>query len=111
AHLVLSMKDGAELRVVGDSAVEGSERAGGTVAKLSEHDGETREYFYAEFSKPFRHFQTWQKDALSQSPTQAGDHIGFVAEEGGAGGDQVEVRVGVSYISTEQAQKNLKREM
>ena len=111
AHLVLSMEDRSELRVVGDSAVEGSEKVGGSVAQLSENDGETREYFYAEFSKPFHHFQTWQKDALSQSPNQAGDHIGFVAEESGAEGDQIEVRVGLSYISTEQAQKNLKREM
>ena len=107
AHLVLSMEDGSELKVVGDSAVEGSERAGGTVAKLSEDDGETREYFYAEFSKPFHHYQTWQKDALSQSPTQTGDHIGFVADGAGAAGEQIEVRVGLSYISTEQAQKNL----
>ena len=84
---------------------------GGSVAQLSENDGETREYFYAEFSKPFRHYQTWQKDALSQNPNQAGNHIGFVADESGAGGDQIEVRVGLSYISTEQAQKNLKREM
>ena len=103
AHLVLSMEDGSELKVVGDSVVEGSERAGGTVAKLAEDDGETREYFYAEFSKPFRHFETWDKDALSQSRNQAGDHIGFVAEESGVGGEQVEVRVGLSYISTEQA--------
>jgi predicted alpha-1,2-mannosidase len=107
-HLVLSMEDGSELKVVGDSVVEGSERAGGTVAKLSENDGETREYFYAEFSKPFRNYQTWQKDVLSQSRDQAGDHIGFVAEE--AAGEQIEVRVGLSYISTEQARKNLKRE-
>lgn len=111
AHLVLSMEDGAELKVVGDSIVEGSKRVGGTVAKLSENDGETREYFYAEFSKPFRHFQTWQKDELSQSRTQTGDHIGFVADEVSTGGDQVEVRVGLSYISTEQARRNLQREM
>jgi predicted alpha-1,2-mannosidase len=111
AHLVLSMEDGSELRVVGNSAVEGSEKVGGTVAQLAENDGETREYFYAEFSKPFRHYQTWQKDALSQNVNQTGDHIGFVAEESGAGGDLIEVRVGLSYISTEQAQKNLKREM
>jgi predicted alpha-1,2-mannosidase len=109
AHVALSMEDGAELKVVGDSVVEGSERVGGTVAQLSEKDGETREYFYAEFSKPFSHTETWQKDALSQSQNQNGDHIGFVAEESGA--DQVEVRVGVSYISTEQAQKNLKEQI
>jgi predicted alpha-1,2-mannosidase len=111
AHLVLSMEDGSELKVVGDSAVEGSERVGGTVAKLSESDGETREYFYAEFSKPFHHFETWQNDELSQSQGQTGNHIGFVADESSAGGDQVEVRVGLSYISAEQARKNLKREI
>lgn len=111
AHLVLSMEEGSELKVVGDSVVEGSERAGGTVAKLSELDGETREYFYAEFSKPFRHFQTWQKDAMSENRDQAGDHIGFVTEEAGTVGEQVEVRVGLSYISTEQARRNLQREL
>jgi predicted alpha-1,2-mannosidase len=110
-HLALSMEDGSELKVVGDSAVEGSERVGGTVAKLSESDGETREYFYAEFSKPFHHYETWQNDELSQSQGQTGNHIGFVADESSAGRDQVEVRVGLSYISTEQARKNLNREI
>ena len=111
ARLMLSMEGGSELKVVGDSIVEGSERAGRTVAKLSEDDGETREYFYAEFSKPFRHFQTWEKNALSESRDQAGNHIGLVAEESGAVGGQVEVRVGLSYISSEQARRNLQREM
>lgn len=111
AHVVLSMKNGAGLKVVGDSTVEGSERAGGTVAQLSEKDGETREYFYAEFSRPFSHVETWQKDDLSQGQSQTGDDIGFVADEWGAGGDQIEVRVGLSYISTEQAQKNLKEQI
>lgn len=111
AHVVLSMKNGAELKVVGDSTVEGSERAGGTVAQLSEKDGETREYFYAEFSRPFSHVETWQKDDLSQGQSQTGDDIGFVANESGAGGDQIEVRVGLSYISAEQAQKNLKEQI
>lgn len=109
AHLVLSMEGGAELKVVGDSAVEGSEKVGGTVAQLSEKIGETREYFYAEFSRPFHNYQTWQEDALSQSKSQIGNHIGFVADE--VSGERIEVRVGLSYISTEQAQKNLKREI
>lgn len=111
AHVVLSMKDAAALKVVGDSAVEGSEQVGGTVAQLSEKNGETREYFYAEFSKPFTHAETWRKNMLSQGKEQIGDHIGFVAEESGTSGDQVEIRVGFSYISTEQAQKNLKEQI
>ncbi len=110
AHLALGMEDGAELKVVGDSVVEGSERVGGTVAKLAENDGETREYFYAEFSKPFASYQTWQKDALSRSQNQSGNHIGFVAEQSGADGAELEVRIGLSYISAEQAKKNLQRE-
>lgn len=111
AHLVLSMEDGAELKVVDESTVEGSERVGGTVAQLSEKAGETREYFYAEFSKPLGHVETWQEDVLSQSKSQAGNHIGFVAEEASAGGDEIDVRVGFSYISTEQARKNLKEQI
>ena len=60
AHLVLSMKDHAELTVVGSNAVEGSEKIIGPVGELSGNAGETREYFYAEFSKPFASYSTWQ---------------------------------------------------
>ena len=111
AHLVLSLEKGSELKVVGDAAVEGSQKADGTVSQVVPTKGETREYFYVEFSKPFGHFETWRGDELSEERTEAGDHIGFVTDGVSSADEQVEVRVGLSYISAEQAKRNLRREI
>src|SRR5579871_110119 len=53
AHLVLNTKDHADLAVISDHVIEGSEKVVGPVGELSGTAGETREYFYVEFSKPF----------------------------------------------------------
>ena len=111
AHVVLSMKSNAQLSVASDHAVEGSERVEGTVAKLADPGPETREYFYAEFSRPFGSFQTWQDDSLSRSEKQTGDRIGFITDSATSSNDVIEVRVGISYISTDQARRNLLREI
>ena len=111
AHLVLSALREAELAVVGDHTVEGSEKVGGTVAQIKNETGTTREYFYAEFSRPFGTYQTWQGDSISKIAKQAGDEIGFVSDMATTGGEQLEVRIGISYISEEQARLNLEREI
>jgi predicted alpha-1,2-mannosidase len=111
AHLILSMKSHAQLSVPSDRTVEGSEKVEGTVAKLAEPGPETREYFYAEFSRPFGSFQTWQGDTLSGSAKQMGDRIGFVTDSATSSDDVIEVRVGISYISKDQARHNLQREI
>src|ERR1700677_668341 len=107
AHLALSMKEDSELTVVGDTAVQGSERITGLVAEVSGNPGETREYFYAEFSKPFSVYRTWNGDELLQKSKQSGNSIGFVTDTATHDGEQIEVRVGMSYISAEQPHRNL----
>jgi predicted alpha-1,2-mannosidase len=111
ARLSLSLKDGAELAVIGNNAIEGSERFEGPVGEIEKSDKETRQYFYAEFSRPFTSFQTWNKDELGHAAKQAGDHIGFVSDSTTSANEAVEVRVGISFISAEQARRNLKREI
>ena len=111
AHLLLGAGDNAELTVVGHNTVEGSQRIVGPVGKIKETAKETREYFYAEFSRPFDVYQTWGKNGLSHEARQIGDQIGFVSDGATRAGEQIEVRVGLSYISTEQAQRNLAREV
>lgn len=111
AHLVLSSGPGSELTVVGDSALEGSQRVFGPVGPIEDTGKETRQYFYAEFSRPFGARQTWRDGNLSSASTQAGEAIGFVTDTATNAGDQLEVRIGISYISTEQARKNLQREI
>ena len=111
AHLVISLEKGSQLQVVGEQAVQGSQNITGPVGALAHATGETTEYFYAEFSKPLNNPQTWAGDALSKAQHQAGDHIGLVTDAETHAGETVEVRVGISYISVEQARRNLQREI
>jgi predicted alpha-1,2-mannosidase len=111
AHLVLSLRNHAELSVVGDGAIAGSARADGTVVHLEDSGPETREYFYAEFSRPFQTWQTWRGDEAGQAKKQSGDAIGFVSDLATTAGEVIEVKVGISYISTEQAKCNLERDI
>ena len=105
------MEKDAELTVIGNRAVQGSQRILGPVGKLANPDGETRAYFYAEFSRSFDTYKTWQNDDSANTARQAGDHIGFVTDSPSTSGEQIEVRVGLSYISAEQARRNLEREI
>ncbi len=110
AHIVLSFaRRGAEINVLGDKAIEGSARADGTVTHLDQ--AETREYFYAEFSKPLGSWQTWRNGQMGHDDKISGDGIGFVTDNPSTKGETIEVRVGISYISTEQAHKNLTRDI
>ena len=111
AHLAINLKSGAELEVVGNNAIQGSERFDGPIAKTVHSDRETRQYFYVEFSRPFSSYQTWQDGNLSQAAKQTGDRIGFVTDSPSTAGESIEVRVGISYISTDQARRNLQREI
>lgn len=111
SHLAITLKSDARLAVVGNNAVEGSERIHGPISGKSEPGGETREYFYAEFSRPFQSWQTWHDKTLSTRAKQEGDSIGFVSDGATMQGEKVEVRIGMSYISVEQARKNLEQEI
>ncbi len=111
SHLSLSLGRNAELKVLSDHAVEGSEKIDGSIVTASASSGETRQYFYAEFSSPMPMYQTWTCDTLSRNSAQTGDQIGYVSEFPSVAGEAVEVRIGISYISAEQAQRNLQREI
>lgn len=111
SHLVLSLKKGATISVVGPDAIEGSEQVGGTVTQLANAHGVTRQYFYAKFSRPPGSWQTWQDGQMAHVATRTGNGIGFVTDTETKAGEVVEVRVGISYISTDQARRNLEREI
>ena len=111
AHLVLTLKKDAELTVVGNNAVEGSERFDGPISKTIDTEGQTRQYFYVEFSRPFDSYRTWGNGDLSNAAHQTGDRIGFVTDSPSTAGEVIEVRAGISYISADQAKQNLRREV
>ena len=111
SHLVLGLHNHAQFTVAGPGVVEGSEQVGGDVAALADPDGETREYYYIEFSSPQKSWKTWQNAAFGHEAEISGDDIGFVSDMATTAGETIEVRVGLSYISTDQARRNLKREI
>jgi predicted alpha-1,2-mannosidase len=110
AHLALSLGKGSELAVVNENAIQGSQRIDGPIAATA-NAGETRQYFYVEFSKPMHSHEAWQDGALSHADRLAGDAIEFVTDSAASEGETVEVRAGISYISVEQAHRNLEREI
>jgi predicted alpha-1,2-mannosidase len=110
-HIVLSLRNHAEFSLAGNNALRGSARADGTVVHLEQPGPETRQYFYAEFSRPLDCWHTWQGGAMGDAQKQSGDEIGFVTDEPTKAGEVIEVRVGISYISAEQARRNLERDI
>jgi predicted alpha-1,2-mannosidase len=110
AHIVFSLGPDSELTVSGPNSAHGSQRITGTVSRAVDLSKETRLYFYAEFAKPFGSYQTWQSGELAHETSVRGDHVGFVTTQATTAGEQLEVRIGISYISAEQAQRNLRRD-
>ena len=70
-------------------------------------------YFVAEFDQDFEVFHTWSDDWKLQknTPRSEGDHVGAIIGFKTKRGDQVNVKVASSFISLEQAQLNLDREI
>jgi predicted alpha-1,2-mannosidase len=110
-HLAISMPRHAELEVVSDRAVRGSMEVDGAISATVKTGGKTRQYFYIEFSHPIGSFQTWKSGMFSKDSKQAGDAVGIVTDQPLAAGMTIEARVGISYISVEQAKRNLEREI
>ncbi|MDP4283657.1 MAG: GH92 family glycosyl hydrolase [Bacteroidota bacterium] len=69
-------------------------------------------YFVIQFDKPFQSFGTWDGDtinpsSLEQYGTRMGAYIGFETKEG----EKIHVRIATSFISIDQARKNLAMEL
>ncbi|MEO6219875.1 MAG: GH92 family glycosyl hydrolase, partial [Ginsengibacter sp.] len=69
-------------------------------------------YFVIQFDKPFKTFGTWDGDkinpsSLEQYGTRSGAYISLTTHEN----EKIEVRIGTSFISIEQARKNMAMEL
>jgi predicted alpha-1,2-mannosidase len=56
-------------------------------------------------------YRTWSGNNLSQEARQAGGNVGFATDFVARAGETIEMRVGISHISVDQARKNLLREI
>jgi len=91
----------AQVEIIGDHILEGYH--------LSRN---VKTFFHAEFSQPFAVYGTWKnKEVIPNSRVQSGEEIGVFITYHTPCGERVEVKVGISYISTDQAYKNLAHEI
>ncbi|MBL6976311.1 MAG: GH92 family glycosyl hydrolase [Deltaproteobacteria bacterium] len=101
--------------VVGDDTIEGRavHQVNPLVALLIDQkvdggNGVSTIYFSARFSRPFESFGTWSDgDILEGTATSEGMRVGAWAGWSTESGNVIEVRVGISFISLEQARANL----
>jgi predicted alpha-1,2-mannosidase len=72
-----------------------------------------RKWFVVEFDRPVRSAELWDGDKLADPALTelAGKHAGAIVGFATAAGEQVHMRVASSFISLEQAQLNLQREI
>ena len=121
SHILLGSN--AKFSVVDDNTIVGEEAQGNRI-----------HYFYAKFSKPFKSFGTWKdNEVFPQSQSTSGDNIGVLntttvpgqpyaqtrwsdnvgafANYATTKDEQIEVKIGVSSESIEEAQQNLEKEI
>ena len=96
----------AQLQIVGTDSVQGFVETGGVCG-----GGGYFVYFYGQFDRPFSSFGTYQGDTITPNVRDAlrsqnnGGWVKF------ANGGQVNLRVGVSYVSTANARLNMQTEV
>ena len=69
-------------------------------------------YFYIKVDKPYKKCGTWNNDVINfESQIETGTKIGAFLEYSTKKDEQIKVKVGISYISCEQAKINMENEI
>jgi predicted alpha-1,2-mannosidase len=99
-NVIFRSRGNSSFNLLGNNAIEGWEEF-----------NNTKQYFYAEFSKPFDSYGTIAFGNISAAIKEVnGRNIGSYLTFNGPV-SSVEVRIGISYIDGNQAKDNLNREM
>jgi predicted alpha-1,2-mannosidase len=113
AHIIIDAGHGirnnyrvaSEVKIVSDTEIEGHRASHGFVKHKNV-------YFYAKFSKPFTSYGTWNEENIKAgSKEDAGKYIGAYVDYETSDNEIIEVKVGISYTSNEQARLNLETEI
>jgi predicted alpha-1,2-mannosidase len=101
AHVLFSVHGDGDLQLAGSRVLSGWQES-----------REGRVYFYAEFTDPCVSSHTWRGMQVPRQRNQKPElGPGIVADFQPEKGERIGVRLGNSYISIEQAQRNLTREI
>lgn len=97
------------IRADGAVTILGNEVFGHADAKVP-GGGQYKIYFNAQFPQPFKSVRTWVADQIGDAPAAKGAVCGALLMFDTSSDPVVQVRVGISYTSLENAKDNLNRE-
>jgi len=105
ANFLIGMEQDGRVEIGSDNTMRGYERFVG-------RDQEpVTKYFWAEFSKPLAEFGAWRGATVVAGPTlHAGGKGGIFARRQVAANEAIDVKIGMSFISIDQAHENLQLE-
>lgn len=104
-HLV-----GSQIEIVSDRAVQGYSRVRGGWNNGAAYTV----YFYAEFDQPFNNYGTWKGNQVFPDincQVDSGEKTGAFFSFDNAQSDQIQVKIGISFISSLKAKHNLEQEV
>ena len=112
SHILIDMEHGigdrctdAEIKILNNAEIVGHRASSGFVKKQNV-------YFCAKFSKPFSSFGTWEKSRVKDASSDAaGNQVGAFVNYVTTENEIIEIKVGISYTSIEQARLNLDTEI
>ena len=112
SHILIDLHHGihdsctnATVKITGDNEIEGHRSSTGFIKNQDV-------YFCARFSKPFRSYGTWTGMQVNGgSREESGNHIGVFVNYQTRDGEEIEIKVGISYTSIDQARLNLEKEI
>ena len=106
SNILLSMLRNSKMKMVSDNIIEGYQ------AYPGEGDLGRKLYFHAEFSKTFKSYGSWTDREVTQGEkAKTGRNIGMYIIYSTFKGEHIQVRVGFSFISLDQARYNLGTEI
>ena len=104
-HCISDKCTDAQIKIVSHTEIEGHRASSGFVKNQNV-------YFFAKFSKPFQSSGTWKKTNPGEgSAEETGTNIGAFVNFSTADNEVIEVKIGISYTSIEQARLNLETEL
>lgn len=102
-----------EIRVVNDQTIEGRIHCPSSAGGWGHGEGNVTYtlHFYAQFSRPFDHYGVWEMGQdLGARDEYRGETSGFYGEYATEEGEEIILKVGISYVSVENARENLETE-
>lgn len=99
----------AKVKIVSPQEAEGFTQSGDFCSVYA--GNKQTVYFVIQFSKPSASVGTWRGSEISGDREQSGKDIGAFFRFSTAVGEPIEAKVGISYVSIENARQNLQTEM